>query len=491
VTEAARLLKAGAKVDAVNNYGINALLLAADISNTGLIQLLLKNGADANSANADNETALHLVARAGNIEAAKLLLKNGAKVDAREQLGEQTPLMWAVARRQPAMVEFLIARGADLNARSAVRDYQRVVTAESRLKLPDRGGFTPLLYAVRENCRECVEVLLRNKVDVTLPDPAGMSPLAIAMINGNWDIAKRLVEAGADVNQWDMFGQSPLAVAISNMNNAGASNPLDADRPNKATARELIQMLLDRGANPNQQVYFRPPCGGGCVRDGQIFVPGRGTTPFLLAVNSGNLELVQQLLQKGANARLATADGQGAVFMATLAAVGLPRPYSGGVEAPAAGGRGAGGAGARGGARAGASTPNTQVELLKLVVAAGADVNLIARRHFLQRTRGGSPLHVAVRGNGNHQIIEALLALGVDINAKDEDGLTALDYAMGRGYVPVLQLPRPADKVMADYLRGLGATVELERTPDWPTQGPPHSFAVYDAVIWPVDPVGP
>ena len=47
VTEAARLLKAGADVDAVNNYGINSLLLAADISNTALIQLLLKHGADA------------------------------------------------------------------------------------------------------------------------------------------------------------------------------------------------------------------------------------------------------------------------------------------------------------------------------------------------------------------------------------------------------------------------------------------------------------
>ena len=145
---------------AENNYGINAMLLAADIANTELIQLLLKNGADASSANADGETALHLVARAGNVEAAKLLLKAGAKVDAREQFGEQTPLMWAVARRHPAMVEFLLGKGADVNARSAIRDYQRVATAESRAKSLDRGGFTPLLYAARENCRECVEILL-------------------------------------------------------------------------------------------------------------------------------------------------------------------------------------------------------------------------------------------------------------------------------------------------------------------------------------------
>jgi ankyrin repeat protein len=514
VPEAARLLKAGADVNSVNNYGINALLLAADISNTELIQLLLKNGANANSANSDNETALHLVARSGNVEAAKLLLKAGAEVDAREQLGNQTPLMWAIARRQPAMVALLVAKGADVNARSTVRDYQRVATAESRLKLPDRGGFTPLLYAARENCRECAEILLQNKVDVELPDPSTMSPLMIAMINGNWDIAKRLVEAGADVNHWDMYGQSVLSVAILNMTNAGARNPLDSDRPNKATGRELVQMVIDGGANPNQQTYFRPPCGPGCVRDGQIIMPGRGATPFMYAVSSGNVDLVKQLLQKGANPRLATTDGLGAIILA----VGhTPAPYTGGMiggqfvpdaaatraaapgaapaaaaQAPAAATPAAAGRGAGAGRNAaGGGSANSKVELIKLLAAAGADVNLVAGRHFLHRTRGGNPLHFAVRAGANRQVIQALLEVGVDINGRDEDGLTALDYAMGRGYVPVLQLPLPANRPLADYLRSLGANVELERTPDWPPEGPPHRTQVYDAVIWPVDPIGP
>ena len=109
--------------------------------------LLLKAGADPESANADGETALHLVARAGNVEAAKLLLKARAKVDPRENFGGQTPLMWAVARRHPEMVELLASKGADVNARGAIRDYRRVATAESRAKSLDRGGLTPLLYA--------------------------------------------------------------------------------------------------------------------------------------------------------------------------------------------------------------------------------------------------------------------------------------------------------------------------------------------------------
>ena len=140
---------------------------------------------------------------------------------------------------------------------------------------------------------------------------------------------------------------------------------------------------------------------------------------------------------------------------------------------------------------AAANRPNPQVELIKYLAAEGADVNLVAHRNFLTRSRGGSVLHYVVRGGGNRQVIEALLALGLDINVKDEDGLTALDYAMGRGYVPFLQMPQPPNKALADTLRSLGATVELEKIPDWPPQGAPIATAVYDSVIWPVDPVGP
>jgi uncharacterized protein len=488
IAEAKRLLAAGADVARPNNYGVNAMQLAADTANTDMIRLLLKAGADPVSPNPEGETALHLVARAGNLDAAKLLLKAGANVDARERFGEQTPLMWAVARRHPAVVELLAAKGADVNARSAIRDYQRVATAESRGKQLDRGGFTPLLYAARENCRECVEVLLKHKADVNLPDPSNIAPVVIAMMNSNWDIARRLIEAGADVNQWDIFGQSPLHVAIGNMGSTGSRSPLDSDEPNKTTGREVIQLLLDRGANPNQQTYFRPARGAGGG--------GRGTTPFLVAVGTGDVELVKLLLDKyGANPKLATSDGQGAIILA----VGSTRsgggpPGRGGAGGGAVARAGAGAAPAAAAGAAGAPRPvqrtNPTVELINVLARAGADVNLMSKRHFLQRTRGGTALHYAVRA-ANREVMAGLVDLGIDVNARDEDGLTALDYAMGRGYVPFLQMAQPPRKDLADMLRGWGAKVELDRTPDWPPQGPPIATAVYDAVIWPVDPVGP
>ena len=57
VTEAQRLIKAGADVHETNSYGVNAMQLAADSANTELIALLLKSGADPESPNADGETA--------------------------------------------------------------------------------------------------------------------------------------------------------------------------------------------------------------------------------------------------------------------------------------------------------------------------------------------------------------------------------------------------------------------------------------------------
>jgi ankyrin repeat protein len=479
---AKRLLANHADVNAVNAYGVNAMLLASESSNTALIDLLLKAGAKADSANLDGETALHLVARTGNVEAAKLLLAHGAKVDARETFGSQTPLMWAVARRHPEMVELLVEHGADVNARSAVRDYQRVATAESRAKQLDRGGFTPLIYAARENCGACVDVLLKHKADIGLPDPSGVPALSIAMMNGNWDIAKQLVEAGADVNQWDMYGQSPLHVAIENMRMRGDNNPLDSDAQQmQSSSRDLVRLLVDRGANPNQQLVYRAPGRGEGV--------GRGYTPFLAACASGDIEIVKLLLAHGANARLATSDGQGAIIFAVTSRSGgtaNPGAVAAGAEPVVGGGYQA----ARGAAGGEAADNNPTVALVKLLADSGADVHLVAKRHFLQRTRGGTALHYLVRTSGDRAVMAELVALGEDINAKDEDGLTALDYAMGRGYVPFLQLAKAPNKDLADSLKKLGANVELAKTPDWPPQGAPYGTAVYDAVIWPVDPVG-
>ncbi len=450
--EVRRLLKAGANVAEANDYGATPMQMAAVTGNAAILELLLGAGANVDSPNSEGQTALMLVARTGNLDAAKLLLKYGAMVDARETWGQQSALMWASARRHPQMMELLISRGADVNARSAWRNWERHVTAESRAKRTNAGGLTPLMYAARENCLACVNVLLKHHVDIDQPDPDGVAPLTIAIMNDNWDIARRLIEAGCDVNQWDMYGQSPLYAAIgAGVDSTGGRGGASIDAPNKTSGRDIVNMLLDRGANPNMQIFYRPAGRG-------VGWAARGATPLMAAAAADDVELVKVLLTHGADPRLYQADDQTPI-MAALS------------------GRASFGAG-------GAAIPEKAAEVLRLLHDAGTDINVNAIQHHLLRTRGGTALHYAVRA-GSTQAIELLVSWGIDVNAKDPDGLTALDYAMARGYVPFVQQRQPARTDLARLLRDSGANVELSKTPDWPAVGPPIG---YEATIWPLQP---
>lgn len=460
LSEVKRLLKAGARPDVGNRYGATPMQMAATVGNAAILKLLLDAGANVDSPNAEGQTALMLVARTGNVDAAKLLLRHGATVNAREEWGGQTALMWASARRHPQMMELLISHGADVNAQSVWRDWERHVTAESRAKRTNTGGLTPLMYAAREDCLECVNVLLKHHVDVDKPDPDGVAPVTFAIFNDNWDIAARLIEAGCDVNQWDIYGQGPLFAAIAaNVHSPGNAEAGPLAPPNKTTGMEVVHMLLDHGANPNMQLFMRPKRNGGFfTRSVGIGGVGRGATPLFAAAGTDDVELVKLLLAHGADPKLYQADDQ-TPMMAALS------------------GRGAFGGG-------GADNPRGAMAVLNVLHAAGTDVNVMSIQHHLLRTRGGTVLHFAVRA-GLPQAVKLLLSWGVDVNARDMDGLTALDYAMGRGYVPFLQQRKPPRLDIAKILRTGGADVQLAQIPNWPPVGPPIG---YEATIWPLEP---
>ena len=440
VNEVRRLLRAGADVSIANNYGATPMGLAAEVGNADMIAVLLEAGADADSPDPDGMTALQMVARTGNVKAAQLLLDAGATIDAREKWGGQTALMWASARRHPTMMQFLISKGADVNARSTVRDYQRHVTAEGRPKSLESGGLKPLLYAARENCHACVEVLLKSGADINLPDPDGVSPLLVAIMNANWDLADRLIEAGADVNQWDIFGETPLFNAVnSHTRRDGGRNSIDPI--NKKTGTEIVKTLLARGANPNMQLFFRPANLNGNTNT-------RGSTPLIRAANNGDVEMVKLLLEHGADATINMADRQTPIHAVI----------------------------------AGRSPEAQAVELIKLLHGAGTDVNTIALVNHPLEIRGGTALHYATRKR-QKEVIKLLASLGIDMNATDQDGLTALDYTQSRGFMPFMALQTPVFKEEAQLLRDLGATRLMDRSPVWPVLGPPQGVW---ADIWPL-----
>ena len=104
---------------------------------------------------------------------------------------------------------------------------------------------------------------------------------------------------------------------------------------------------------------------------------------------------------------------------------------------------------------------------------AGTDVNVVALVVHMEEVRGGSVLHYAVRKRFK-DVIRLLASYGIDMNLKDQDGLTALDYTQSRGFMAFMALQTPVYKDEAALLRELGATKMLAKSPDWPVLGPPQ-----------------
>lgn len=430
-----RLIAGGADVAAVNEFGASALLEAAAIGSAPVIEALLDAGADANAANPEGETPLMVVARTGNTAAASRLIDAGAEVNATELWGGQSALMWAAAQNQPAMVELLVANGAAVDARGAVRNWQRKVIAEPRPKDMNRGGFTPLLYAAREGCIDCAKHLLLGGADPNLADPERVTPLNLALTNLHFDFVVFMIEAGADVDRWDFFGRTPLYMAtdVNTLPTQGNGAMQYIPSLDTASAVDVVRLLLARGANPNIQLKRRPPYLNVPQDRGGDAILSQGATPLLRAARAGDAAIVELLLEHGALVDLPSAYGVTPLMAAAGIEYGLRVT--------------------RGRHRSDKGVLAT----LQLLIDAGADVEArmvteensglvyqgaSRRADFSYNSRGRQvpgpaavPHRTALHGaalKGFTSIVELLVANGADMHATDANGRTPIELAMGR-----------------------------------------------------------
>ena len=115
------LIRAGANVNAKNDYSATPLSLACTNGNSAVVEKLLSAGANPNAPAASGETPLMRCARTGNVAAVKSLLARKADVSASDVTASCDRLprqKGAIAQKHPAVAEALIQGGADIRARS-------------------------------------------------------------------------------------------------------------------------------------------------------------------------------------------------------------------------------------------------------------------------------------------------------------------------------------------------------------------------------------
>jgi uncharacterized protein len=296
---AAVLIANGANVKTVNRHGVSPLWLAAINGNASLIELLLKAGADPNTTAAGGETVLMTAARTGKPEAVKALIAHGADVNLKERARGQSALMWAAAEGNTAVIEVLAANKADLRARSA-------------------GGFSPLLFAVREGKLDAVRALIKAGADInekTLAPPTarrkpagqadsgepagGTSALVLAVANAHFELAAYLLAAKADPNA-DEQGWSALHQITWVRNPGYGDNKPGPQGSGSVDSLDLVRRLAAAGANINARMTKKAEMG-------TTALDNVGATPFLLAARAADTELMRLLIELGADPLLANA----------------------------------------------------------------------------------------------------------------------------------------------------------------------------------------
>lgn len=426
------LLQAGADPDASGRGERTPLHAVAEAPSggeepavPGMLSLLVEAGADVNARTESGQTALHLAL--DNPNAAVRLLELGADPAARNDsarvadpascenfgtrsffalsIGDsvaeciesvtqpggrvslQSALQLAAATaRDPGVIHALLEAGASIDERDGTPLHKAAATgtpavirllleagANPHGRVEDR---TPLHLAAGNRDPGAVAVLLDAGADIHARVSGYETALHTAARNENPQVARVLLDAGADVDARDGGGRTPLLVAA--LEN---SNP------------DVLSVLI--GAGADLEARARPAFGPRL----------RGLTPMYMAALSGTPEVVTVLAEAGARVD------------AERAELRPETPFISGVSR----------SGLRTYGDLGHNSPlhlaalfNNKPGVLVALVRAGADLELRNRM-------GQTALHIAARHNP--RAFPALLELGADPDAVDDDGKTPMDYA--------------------------------------------------------------
>ncbi|KAF7232320.1 hypothetical protein EG68_05324 [Paragonimus skrjabini miyazakii] len=205
--------------------------------------------------------------RNGDAFRVKFLLDNGACVDMTDSSGRKsTPLHFAAGYGHRDVVELLLERGADVNAR-------------------DDGGLVPLHNACSFGHVDVVHLMLRAGSDPNARDCWNYTPLHEAAIKGKVEVCILLLQAKADLRARNLDGKTPIDLAegsarLALLGDYRKDELLEAAR--SGNEEKLVSLLTPQNVN----------CHAG---------DGRKSTPLHLAAGYNRSKIVKILLANGAD----------------------------------------------------------------------------------------------------------------------------------------------------------------------------------------------
>ncbi len=365
------LLRAGAKVNVVDRWGDSPVFRA--VRRPEILRLLLEAGGDPNVTNRGGWTPLAAACQSLQPKSVELLLKAGAKANQRVQ--SFSLLHWtlrsthfgAPKENLKRVVALLLKAGVDplaedsrgktaLDLALAQGDPGVIdVLVEHVGKLPEKSpeGEPILLWAAGRGMVSAVKLALKQGSQVNQADQRGHTALYRAIQGGYPQVVKLLLEAGADIHRQYEGGMTLLHLAAATRRSAtdsaaprpgfpgpirrlpigpggprrpapgGSRTPGTASPEEDKLAAQLVQLLLEAGAEPNAvdqsgSTPLHVAAWEGKSRTVQALLKagakpdataGR-STPLHKAAWIGSVPVVQALLQAGADPNARDADGQ-------------------------------------------------------------------------------------------------------------------------------------------------------------------------------------
>jgi len=221
---------------------------------------------------------IHKASVEGDLDRVKQLVQEDALLIMAQDENNQTPLHMAAAQGHGEIAEFLISRGADLNAQNTY-------------------GYTAVHFAIMRGHMETAILLIQKGADVNIPTVWGSTPLHTKARAGDLAAVELLLKHGAHVHAKDVNGETPLYKAADNGHQETISflllNSADIDA---GDANDRTPLFTAASRNDLKMIGFLLDQGAELDRTDQS-----GQTALHRAIIAGYVEATRALIQRGAN----------------------------------------------------------------------------------------------------------------------------------------------------------------------------------------------